>query len=155
MKHNKKYQNNLISLCITVLIVALIIFVILGVYSRYVLNTGSTEIGIQAVKCLYDFGTVEQLNYQMQGLQEITTSAVFNQLTIDNEQRTLNTYLKFKNKAVTVDVVEATSDYILYHLQTENISQSRLFCFYYHVNKHGKIDKVREVEAIDFLDSYK
>ena len=91
----------------------------------------------------------------MQALKEITTDAVFNQLTIDNEERTLNTYLKFKNKPVTVEVEEITNDYVLYRLKTEEISADRLFCFYYSVNKDGKLDKVREVEAIDFVSSYR
>ena len=124
-------------------------------YRDVVINRNVQEIGKQAVMCLYDFATVEQLDYQMQALKEITTDAVFNQLTIDNEERTLNTYLKFKNKPVTVEVEEITNDYVLYRLKTEEISADRLFCFYYSVNKDGKIDKVREVEAIDFVSSYR
>lgn len=131
------------------------VFFVLLVYRNRILNEGASDIGVQAVNCLYDFGTVEQLDFQMQGLKEITTDAVFNQLTIDNEERTLNTYLKFKNKPVTVEIVSATSDYVLYRLKTEEISADRLFCFYFHVNKSGKIDTVREVEAIDFIDSYR
>lgn len=131
------------------------VFFTLLVYRDKILNKTVSDIGVQAVNCLYDFGTVEQLDFQMQGLKEITTDAVFNQLTIDNEERTLNTYLKFKNKPVTVEIVDATNDYVLYRLKTEEISIDRLFCFYFRVNKAGKIDTVREVEAIDFINSYR
>lgn len=113
------------------------------------------ELGEAAVKLLYDFGTAEQLDYQMQGLKEITTEPVFNQLTIDNEERTLNTYLKFKNEPVTVEVARSTNQYVIYSLDTKNISKDRIFVFFFTVNGEGKIDSVREVEAIDFVDGYR
>ncbi len=135
--------------------VAFAVIVPISIYARVqsVAEDRVAALGEEAVKLLYDFGTVEQLDYQMNDLKKITTDAVFNQLTIDNEERTLNTYLKFKNKAVTVKVVKSTSDYVLYRLETENISEDRLFAFFFDVDDSGKISYVREVEAIDFVDT--
>lgn len=135
--------------------VAFAVIVPISIYARVqsVAEGRVAALGEEAVKLLYDFGTVEQLDYQMNDLKKITTDAVFNQLTIDNEERTLNTYLKFKNKAVTVKVVKSTSDYVLYRLETENISEDRLFAFFFDVDDSGKISYVREVEAIDFVDT--
>ena len=135
--------------------VAFAVIVPISIYARVqsVAEDRVAALGEEAVKLLYDFGTVEQLDYQMNDLKKITTGAVFNQLTIDNEERTLNTYLKFKNKAVTVKVVKSTSDYVLYRLETENISEDRLFAFFFDVDDSGKISYVREVEAIDFVDT--
>ena len=124
------------------------------IYSHRLSDGKMAEIGEEAVKLLYDYGTVEQLDYQMSGLKKITTEEVYNQLTIDNEQRTLNTYLKFKQDAVTVEIVKSTSQYILYRLHTNNISSERLFVFFFNVNGDGLIDEVREVEAIDFISNY-
>ena len=78
-----------------VLIVVLSIGIPVSFYTRvqHVAQERVTELGERAVKLMYDFGTVEQLDYQMNDLKAITTDAVFNQLTIDNEERTLNTYL--------------------------------------------------------------
>ena len=135
--------------------VAFAVIVPISIYARVqsVAEDRVAALGEEAVKLLYDFGTVEQLDYQMNDLKKITTDAVFNQLAIDNEERTLNTYLKFKNKAVTVKVVKSTSDYVLYRLETENISEDRLFAFFFDVDDSGKISYVREVEAIDFVDT--
>lgn len=114
----------------------------------------AAHIGEQAVKLLYDYGTIEQLDYQMVGLKEITTEPVFNQLTIDNEARTLNTYLKFKKNAVTVNVFKSTESYIMYSLVTKEISPDRKFIFMFELNENGKISWVREVEAIDFVTTF-
>lgn len=139
----------------TAVVSATAVFLFLLMYRNTVLEKQAAELGETAVKLLYDFGTAEQLDYQMIGLKEITTDAVFNQLTIDNEERTLNTYLKFKNKPVTVNVIKSTSDYVMYSLNTEYISGSRIFVFFFEIDPiENKIKSVREVEAIDFLSSY-
>lgn len=134
---------------------ASVVFSGLILYRNSIMNDKVAQLGVQAVKYLYDFGTAEQLDYQMTGLKEITTDAVFNQLTIDNEERTLNTYLKFKNEPVSVDVLKSTSNYVIYSLTTTNISHDRLFVFFFEVNNEGLISSVREVEAIDFINSYR
>lgn len=136
-----------------VLVLACAIAFTLRIYSLVHLNDQKSALGIKAVKLLYNFGTVEQLDMQMADLYDITTKSVYNQLTIDNEERTLNTYLKFKNKTTTVNIIKATESYVLYTLKNVNISSDRYFVFMFDVNKHGKIDYVREVEAIDFVNT--
>ena len=121
-------------------------------YSNRLKEQYRTAIGETAVKYLYNFNSVEQLAANMPNLQDITTEEVYNQLTIDNEGRTLNTYLKFKNDACTVDVIKSTSSYVLYNILNDNIDQDRIFIFTYHVNDSGKIDYAREEECIDFVD---
>ena len=100
-----------------------------------------TSIAIEAVQDLYQFSKVK----------DFTTQSVYNQLTVDNEERTLNTYLKFKGAPTTVNVVKATSSYILYTLTNENIDKDRVFIFMYDFNSKGQISKVRESECLDFL----
>lgn len=136
-------------------IVSVIIFVSLSNYRDNSVDEKKRLLGEKAVLLLYDFGTPEQLNYQMRGLKAITTEPVFNQLTIDNEDRTLNTYLKFKNEAVTVNVIRSSSDYVMYSLSTPNISEERVFVFFFEVNDGGIIEYVREAEVIDFINSYR
>ena len=149
MKKIKKFSG-----VILMFVVAIGIFIGLVVYNRQLTDEKIAEIGEEAVKFLYDYGTVEQLDFQMSGLKQITTPEVFNQLTIDNEERTLNTYLKFKQDPVTVEVVKSTNKYVMYRLHTANISEERLFVFFFNVNKDGLIYEVREVEAIDFISNY-
>lgn len=122
----------------------------LFVYRRVTVNARKREIGKQLVLALYDFYSPEQLNEQMRVVKLLTTEAVFNQLTIDNEERTLNTYLKFKNKPVTVNVIKNTEDYVLYSLSTESISGERVFLFMFNLDNDGKVNWVREEECIDF-----
>ena len=110
-----------------------------------------TSIAIEAVQDLYQFSKVEDLDKNMVKLKDFTTQSVYNQLTVDYEERTLNTYLKFKGAPTTVNVVKATSSYILYTLTNENIDKDRVFIFMYDFNSKGQISKVRESECLDFL----
>lgn len=110
-----------------------------------------TSIAIEAVQDLYQFSKVEDLDKNMAKLKDFTTQSVYNQLTVDNEERTLNTYLKFKGAPTIVNVVKATSSYILYTLTNENIDKDRVFIFMYDFNSKGQISKVRESECLDFL----
>lgn len=43
--------------------------------------------------------------------------------------------------------------FIGYSLQTDSVSEDRLFCLYYRIGAEGKIDWVKEVECIEFLDT--
>lgn len=110
------------------------------------------QTGVRAVKLLYQFSTVEALNGNMGSLKKITTEAVYNQLTVDNEDRTLNTYLKFKGSSCKVEVIRYTDSYVLYSLDTENVGEDRVFVFLYKCNKSGKIAWVRECECLDFVE---
>lgn len=151
----KVFGRRVLSGICTAVVSATAVFLFLLMYRNTILEKQAAELGETAVKLLYDFGTAEQLDYQMIGLKEITTDAVFDQLTIDNEERTLNTYLKFKNKPVTVKVIKSTSNYVMYSLNTEYISDDRIFVFFFELDTiKNKIKSVREVEAIDFISSY-
>lgn len=111
----------------------------------------AVDTGVDAVKYLYNFDNVQQLDSNMVKLKEITTEGVFEQLTIDNTNRTLNTYLKFKGEPTKVNVIEATDTFVLYSLDTKYVDSKRIFMFIYNVNDNGKIEYVREMECIDFV----
>lgn len=111
----------------------------------------SSKVGISAINLLYKFHDYTELDSNMAELRKIVTSSVYDELTIDNEGRLLNTYLKFKGNACIPHVIASTSDYVLYTLETQSIEETRLFLFIYSTNLFGKIDSVREVECIDFV----
>lgn len=111
----------------------------------------SSKVGVSAVNLLYKFHDYTELDSNMAELRKIVTSSVYDELTIDNEGRLLNTYLKFKGNACIPHVIASTSDYVLYILETQSIEETRLFLFIYSTNLFGKIDSVREVECIDFV----
>lgn len=114
-------------------------------------NSVKAEIGVNAVKLLYEFRDLEGLESQQAALERITTEDVYNQLTIDNEQRLLNTYLKFNEDTVSVNVEDSTELYVIYSLKCESISPDRKFVFMFNVGSDGKICRVRECELIDFI----
>ena len=120
-------------------------------FSNYSSVRRSSEIGVQAVKLLYQFYDLEELDSNMTELKKITSSAVYDELTIDNEERLLNTDLKLKGNTCLVHVIECTSDYVTYSLETETIDKDRKFIFMFEV-RGGKIIKVKEAECIDFTN---
>lgn len=140
---------------IVILIIAVITVIILLVYSDEGNRQFKENVGVQAVRYLYQFDNLTQLNANSSKLKNITTDDVYEQLTIDNTDRCLNTYLKFKGVKTGVNIIKATDTYVLYSLDNENISSNRIFMFTYSVNNKGKIEYVREMECIDFItDNY-
>ncbi|WP_304427986.1 hypothetical protein [uncultured Clostridium sp.] len=109
-----------------------------------------TSIGEKAVMLMYDFEDAYDLDSHMKDLKRITTKEVYNELTINNADRTLNTYLKFKDNSVDVEIIKSTRNYILYRLNTESLTTNRKFMFTFDTDIWGKINYVREMEIIDF-----
>lgn len=132
-------------------VIIIISFVLL--YRREIIKHEKEEIGLSVVLALYDFRDAYQLDNNMVALKNLVTEPVFNDLTIDNEQRTLTTYLKFENNPVTVNVIKSTDSYVLYSLNTEKISADRIFVFFFDVDRDGKISWYKEVEGIEFVNT--
>ena len=86
------------------------------------------KVGKEVVKLLYDFASMEQLEGQQLQLKSKVTEDVFNQLTVDNDDR-----------------------YLVYRLDCVALESSRVFLFAYNVNSLGKIDRVYEAELIGFV----
>lgn len=144
MKTNKAYIKwFLISLCGTLLLL----------YSvrNLTLEKQHQKLGEQAVKLMYQFTETQQLALNMVDLKAITTEPVFNQLTIDNENRSLLTYVKFNGETTSVNIIKSGPDYVLYSLKNDNIAEDRRFIFMFDCNKSGKISYVREAEVNDFV----
>lgn len=109
------------------------------------------ETGIKAVKLMYTFNTYEDVySKQMEELQKICNQDVYKELNVNNIDRALNSYLRFKGNPSEVNIKEATNSYVRYSLNTLSISEEREFILFYHVNVWGKIDKVSESEIEGF-----
>lgn len=111
------------------------------------------DLGIELVKAMYDFENPYELDKNMLVVQELVTEDVFSDLTIDNEQRTLSTYFKFKDTSVHVNVLKSTDSYVLYSLDSEAISADRKFILIFSVNEEGVINEVKEMECYEYLNS--
>lgn len=116
-------------------------------------DTAVEDMGIRLVKCLYDFDSAYQLDANMLLVKEMTTEAVFNDLTIDNEERTMLTYLKFKDCGAHVIILESDANFVRYSLDSDAIEESREFVLYFTVNREGLIDSVEEGEFVKFIDT--
>ena len=129
-------------------------FLLVIVVSRLVslhVDRERQDIAKRVVQCLYEFGTLEQLEAQQLELRSLVDGYVYNQLTYDSEERRLNTYLKFSGSASAVNFIEVTDDYVVYSVDCAAIMDGRKFLFQYHLNSVGRIDKVYEAELIDFI----
>lgn len=137
-------------------------FIITLLISGTCLNTlcgcrnNSESIGIQAVKDLYEFEEISDLNEGDKNLKELVNDDVYKQLTVTDAYRALNTYLKIKDnpcKVVVLDKLETKEGgYVKYSLDTISISSTRIFMFTYKLEK-GKIIEVKEMECIPFSDN--
>ncbi len=116
-------------------------------------KVNKTELGEELVMAMYNFETPYQLDSQMLIIQTLTTADVFNDLTIDNEQRTITTYLKFKDCGVKAEIISSGEDYVYYKLDAEVIEENRTFIMFFRVNEDGLIDWVKEAECIEFIDT--
>ena len=124
--------------------------VLLWLKDRLEFSQESNErLGLVAVNSLYSFEDLAQLDRQMVTLKEVTSEEVFNQLTLDYEERSLGTYLKFKGKPTHVKIIRSTEKYVLYSLDNENIAGNRVFLFTFEV-ENGKITEVWEAECYGF-----
>ena len=111
------------------------------------------DLGVELVKAMYDFENPYELDKNMLVVQKLVTEDVFSDLTIDNEQRTLSTYFKFKDASVQVNVLKSTDSYVLYSLDSEAISADRKFILIFSVNEEGVINEVKEMECYEYLNS--
>ena len=121
-------------------------------YELHKVNSLKQHNAIEVIKLLYDFGTTDQLKEQQWKLKRYVSGDVYNEVTVDKEQRRLNTYLKFYGNPSTVHILKATDTYVIYKLECDTISYDRRFIFCYDTNYTGKIVKIREAELIDFME---
>lgn len=135
------------SVCLTFVIT----FIIIVVTRVFTFDRQKEKLGRHAVELLYQFVEIQQLQMNMIDLQEITTEPVFNQLTIDSEDRSLYTYVQFHGNPTTVHVVKSTPSYVIYWIENSEIDEDRRFIFMFDCNSTGKISWVREAEINDFV----
>lgn len=113
----------------------------------------SEEIGRKAVRLLYSFRSVQELDANVNELGKFCTPEVFMDLTIDNEERLLGTYLRFLNQPTDVVIEQATQNYVIYRLVNDYVDEGERYVFFFHVDERGVIDCVREAGLNDFIPS--
>ena len=89
--HHKFKLSESIRMIKSIVFVTVCALALLITVSTANMNKQKAQIGEQAVKLMYQFVDLQQLQLNMIDLKSITTEPVFNQLTIDNEDRTLYT----------------------------------------------------------------
>lgn len=135
-----------------VLVVILLCVIALGlslVCIKFEIFSGG-KVGVEAVNYLYNFKSVDELSENDEKLKEITTEEAYTALTVTNADKALNTYLKFKNNSVEVEIISSGRGKVVYTLHSDSLSDGRKFIFLYDVNFFGKITNAEEFEAIPF-----
>ena len=130
---------------------AILVFVLMTITRLEIISNG--RVGSEAVKLLYNFDNINELEDNLVGLKSMMTVRCYYSTTVVNSDKSLNTYLKLKKAKTTVKIIESKPGFVLYSLDNPNITSSRLFIFSYKLNLFGKIEEVREFEAIDFYST--
>lgn len=129
--------------------VVIMILVICFLFYRNTILKSNEKLGIQTLRALYEFNSLDEFEENMGKFEDYVSEDVFQQMTIDNSDRVLGVYLKLKGNSCAVDIVDSTSDYIVYHLISDSIEKERLFLFCYKVSNKKIID-IKEAELFLF-----
>lgn len=129
--------------------VVIMILVICFLFYRNTILKSTEKLGIQTLRALYEFNSLDEFEENMRKFEDYVSEDVFQQMTIDNSDRVLGVYLKLKGNSCAVDIVDSTSDYIVYHLISDSIEKERLFLFCYKVSNKKIID-IKEAELFLF-----
>lgn len=148
-KYNLKVASYIMYCLVTFMIVC---FIFMYAVKEELINGGA--VGSKAVKLLYQFDNISELEKNLDSLSSIMTKEAYNNTTVINSDKSLNSYLKFNKQRTTVNILERKPGFILYSINNPNITSTRLFIFSYDLNIFGKIENVREFEAIDFYSTY-
>lgn len=133
-----------INLCI---IVFCAVFGFIAVQSR----SAKENLGVLAVKLMYEFDTIEDLNPQYERLHQVVSESAWEHLNINNDLRTINTYFKFRNRPSKVQIVYYRDGLLLYNLITDAVPHQTLWAFQYDI-VDGKIDNVREYRLVSLYN---
>lgn len=118
---------------------------------KYLKEKDGMRTAEQAVMLMYNFESFTELyDKQMAELKEIVTEDVYNNITVENIDRALTTYLKFRQNPAKVTILEKTEDHIIYTITSDSLTTGRKFVMYYDTNIFGKINKMEEAELRDF-----
>lgn len=112
-----------------------------------------SELGVSAVNYMYNFNSLEELDYNLQRLQSITTPEVYRQLDINYDTRVIGVYYKFQADPAEVEIINSTPNSVCYRIKSEHVDYSRIFLFRYIV-KNNKISEVQEYEIVKGIDDY-
>lgn len=124
---------------------------ILFVIARGMRDSMAEKAAKDVINDLYSFDSVDSMEINESDLRGRVTTQVFNQLTVDNDERRMNTYLKFRAESSKVKFIKVTDQYVVYSLDCAYIDSSRKFIFIYSIDRSGLISSVYEAELNPFL----
>jgi hypothetical protein len=143
-----KLVRKLNGLDFLVLFFGIVLSVLVGIasvvgYNRYVVNKGK-----QCVYYMYRYNSVDELTANMRGLSKIVSTSIYDQITVDDPNRSLYTYFKFKLDPVDVIIMDSRPGYIEYAISNINIDSTRRFALLYRI-RMDKIVSFREIELVE------
>ena len=110
-------------------------------------RSSDMDIGVTAVKLMYDFKDPANLDGQYASLRKLVNDDAWEVLSIEDELRTINAYFKFYYKPSTVSILFYRKGLVLYTLTSDAIAPGTTWAFEYEL-VHGKISNVREYQWV-------
>lgn len=114
----------------------------------------ASTVASRAVQLMFSYDTPQELNENMTELKSLCTDEVFKNLSIDNEERSLRTYLQFVDNKCAVQITAKTDDYIIYCLVSDYVKADREFIMLYQVDENGLICYAKEAELINGMGTF-
>lgn len=109
-------------------------------------------VGEQVVKLLYEFSSADSLELQQSKLAMYTTEDVYNQLSTDNLEHTIRTYVWYDCSWATVNFLRCTDSYVVFSMNSDYTTPDQHFIFMFEVDSKGRICYAREAEIDEFFD---
>lgn len=131
---------------LSALAIAVMLNALLLVGSLTLGSSDTLDVGVYTVKLMYDFETPRELVQNQALLQEVLCSEEFERLQLDEPNRTVNAYYKFKYSKSQVIVEDSSPGFVLYRLLNDNIDYNTLWVFRYSVNSDGKLCDISEYQ---------
>lgn len=117
-----------------------------------VLNIQEYNVGVAAVRAMYDFDTPDDLLDGQTRLQTMLTESEWERLQLDNESRVTNTYYKFYYSPSHVNIIKYSDGYVLYTLRNNFIDEHQLWVFLYEIEQpSGKLTHIREYRLVETM----
>lgn len=115
----------------------------LGFYMTSFMGRGSEDVGVEMVRLLYEYESLDELYGRLDAIERMCTEEACAILTPDNAEHFEGAWERTGNLPTRVRIVWARPGMVVYALETEAQRQADLWCFSYELHK-GLFDNVRE-----------
>ena len=137
-------QKRFRSLAVLAIIVLVNVLILLGIYTFG--RNDKLDIGVYTVRLMYEFDSPKEMVMNQSLLQDVLHPDEFERLKLDEPNRAVNAYYKFKFSSSHVVVEDSQDGFVLYRLVNDSIAPNIRWVFMYSVDDNGKLYDIHEYE---------